>query len=332
MRKFTLTLLAALSGLFANAQVSSVDDLVGIYSATGTGTESVTDYTRPADLSSITYDVEISKNNDGTINIDNILNQGNSLTASVDIDAKTITIEPGAISWATFASSTTSDGSGSVVATFDDDATISITNFGAWIYKTSYVSDDATITLTKANITKDWEVKGHMVLYNYDEETEKSTAYFTQEMTLTKYTGSSNYDYILDFGEADAIPTNMKFTVGTDGSISITNIDAYYNTYYVYDLNENLKCLGLYTADDYSYFEGNEESGELLMWSYGYSDYSTLIGSGYAYFSWDTADGITSVAIDKAKTGAIYDLTGRKVTNTSKAGIYIKNGKKFIVK
>ena len=36
-------------------------------------------------------------------------------------------------------------------------------------------------------------------------------------------------------------------------------------------------------------------------------------------------------ALNEAK-GAIYDLTGRKVTNAVKGGIYIKNGKKFIVK
>ena len=36
-------------------------------------------------------------------------------------------------------------------------------------------------------------------------------------------------------------------------------------------------------------------------------------------------------ALNEAK-GAIYDLSGRKVTNAVKGGIYIKNGKKFIVK
>ncbi len=330
MRKFTLTLLAALSGLFANAQVSSVDDLVGFYTATGTGTESVTDYKRPADLSSITYTVEISKNDDGTINIDNILNQRYSLTASVDIDAKTITIEPGAISWATFASSTTSDGSGSVVATFDDDATISITNFGAWIYNTSYVSDDATITLTKASITKDWEVKGHLVFYD-DVSGEKNNPYFAQEATLSKYTGA-DYDYILDFGYSKADPATMKFTVSDTGEMTITNVSTYQNTYFFYNLAKDFYSAGFYTSDGYSNISGDEDGGEFYCWVFGYPESTSLGYSGNAYFSWGTADGITSVAIDKAKTGAIYDLTGRKVTNTSKAGIYIKNGKKFIVK
>ncbi len=330
MRKFTLTLLAALSGLFANAQVSSVDDLVGFYAATGTGTESVTDYTRPADLTGITYNVEISKNDDGTININNILNQGTNLTGTVDLDAKTITIAPTSMSWATFASSTTSDGSGSVVATFDDNATISITNFGAWCWGASYVSDGATVTLTKASITKDWSVTGHWVFYN-DDNGEKINPYLTQEVTLSKYTGA-DYDYVLDFGVENATPNSMKFTVAEDGGMTITNVSPYNNTYWFYDVNENCKCFGLYTADEYSNFSGNERGGEFYTWCYGYSDYSTALGSGVAYFSWGTADGISSVAASKAKSGAIYDLTGRKVSSANKAGIYIQNGKKFIVK
>ncbi len=331
MRKFTLTLLAALSGLFANAQVSSVDDLVGFYSAASTGTESISNYPSATDLSTTSYFVEISKNTDGTVSISNILNFGTSMTGTVDIDAKTITIAPGTISWATFASSTTSDGTGNVVATFDDNATISIADFGAWCYGNSYVSEGATITLTKATVTKDWSATGHLVFYN-DETGEKNNPYLTLEATLSKYTGA-DYDYILDFGVAEATPSNMKFTVADDGGMTITNVTPWYNTYYFYDVNENCKCFGLYTANNNSYISGDERGGEFYVWCTGYSDYTTQLGDGAAYFSWGTADGISSVvAADKAQSDAIYDLTGRKVSDTSKAGIYIKNGKKFIVK
>jgi hypothetical protein len=40
---------------------------------------------------------------------------------------------------------------------------------------------------------------------------------------------------------------------------------------------------------------------------------------------------IETVAVEKADT-PIYDLSGRRVLNTAKGGIYIQNGKKFIVK
>ena len=40
---------------------------------------------------------------------------------------------------------------------------------------------------------------------------------------------------------------------------------------------------------------------------------------------------IENVMIEK-NNAPIYDLTGRRVLNTMKGGIYIQNGKKFIVK
>lgn len=45
----------------------------------------------------------------------------------------------------------------------------------------------------------------------------------------------------------------------------------------------------------------------------------------------DETTAIENVATEKVD-GAIYDLTGRRVLNTVKGGIYIQNGKKFIVK
>ena len=45
----------------------------------------------------------------------------------------------------------------------------------------------------------------------------------------------------------------------------------------------------------------------------------------------DAATGIEDVKTDSAEDGVIYDLMGRKVMNPAQ-GIYIKNGKKFIVK
>jgi hypothetical protein len=45
----------------------------------------------------------------------------------------------------------------------------------------------------------------------------------------------------------------------------------------------------------------------------------------------ETVTGINGVATEKADA-PIYDLSGRRVLNTVKGGIYIQNGKKFIVK
>ena len=43
-------------------------------------------------------------------------------------------------------------------------------------------------------------------------------------------------------------------------------------------------------------------------------------------------DGIQAIGVEKGMSNAIYTLSGVKVTNASKPGIYILNGKKFVVK
>ncbi|WP_288152969.1 hypothetical protein [uncultured Prevotella sp.] len=46
----------------------------------------------------------------------------------------------------------------------------------------------------------------------------------------------------------------------------------------------------------------------------------------------DIADGIAVVNTEKADNGQIYDLQGRRVRNVNVPGVYIRNGKKFVVK
>ena len=47
--------------------------------------------------------------------------------------------------------------------------------------------------------------------------------------------------------------------------------------------------------------------------------------------AYEAQSGITDVKVTKNGNGAIYDLSGRKVTAPAK-GLYIKDGKKFIMK
>ena len=49
-------------------------------------------------------------------------------------------------------------------------------------------------------------------------------------------------------------------------------------------------------------------------------------------FEDEDATGIDDVFSEESDDAPIYDLTGRKVNDTSKPGIYIKNGKKYIVR
>ena len=42
--------------------------------------------------------------------------------------------------------------------------------------------------------------------------------------------------------------------------------------------------------------------------------------------------GIGSIVTDNDSEGEIYDLSGRRIESVSKGGLYIRNGKKIIVK
>lgn len=48
--------------------------------------------------------------------------------------------------------------------------------------------------------------------------------------------------------------------------------------------------------------------------------------------NFDVVSGINNAVVGNNKQGVIYDLTGRRVNNTVKGGIYICNGKKIIIK
>lgn len=328
MRRFTLLMMAVVCCLAGHATVSSVDDLVGIYSAAGTGTEKITDYSKATDLSTKTYNVDISKNDDGTLTISNLLNFGSTLTATVDLAAKTITIAPGSVSWATFASSTTSDGTGSVVATFTDEGVISVSGFGGWYYETNYISDGAKVELTMSSVSKDWSVEGGIAYNN----SSTNTDYYKGRTTLTKYSGSDDYDYILKC-DAAAAPNEIQFKVA-DGKISITNgyQTAGYSGAYFYYIYPNNYCVWLDTTDGYATFSGDEKGGELYIYCYDYNSSFVAANEGYMSFTWGTLDGIASPSVARTVTDApIYDLSGRRVSKPT-AGIYIQNGKKFVVK
>ena len=48
----------------------------------------------------------------------------------------------------------------------------------------------------------------------------------------------------------------------------------------------------------------------------------------------DALAGVRSLetGVRSQESGAVYDLQGRRVTNSLRRGIYIRNGKKFVVK
>ncbi len=328
-KRFTLAVLAAVCCLVSNAAVSSIDDVVGTYTASTSGYQAVTDYTQWVTLST-GHEVTVEKTTTGTLSITNLLGLNQTLTASVDVDAKTVTIEPQTYySWYTFAGdAATSNVEGSI----DDEGKITFSSVNAWYGSSSYLYE-ASVTLTKAQpATVDWTVTG-TISYIADGSEEP---YHTAQTTLSKYSGSSSYDYVLAFDGASASPSVLKIKYYSDNdSIAIANGTSGYNGGYFYSAYGEDYCLWLEVGDD-SYFKGDKDGGSLSVYSFDYATKeSSTFTQGKLIFTWGTASGVKSIKASTASAAAnapVYDLMGRKVASPAAAGIYIKGGKKFVVK
>lgn len=328
-KRFTFVLLAALSCLMANAAVNSVDDLVGIYEPESSGSEYISASAWTA-LSS-GHEVTISKNDDGTITINNLLNFGTSLVGSVDLDNKTITIAPSTFATYYILADTVSS-SGNIVGKIDDAGVITFDNFNAW-YNTWTYMYEPSVVLTKSNIAVEWSVEGTLSYYAGDDMT--ATPYRTAKTTLTKYSGAK-YQYGLAMEGENASPAELRFSIYED-SLGISNGSqtagyggAYF--YYVYDNNQSV---WFDTSSGCTSFKGDKSAGEFYLYHYAYntSTSSDADYTGYVVFKWDASTGISKTVISKSLENApIFDLMGRKVVSPTAAGVYIQNGKKFIVK
>ena len=125
---------------------SLIDDLVGTYSQNSTGSQ-IFDGSNWVDFTS-TNDVVIEKIDDNTVSVTGLLYEDNTLKASVDAEAKTLTFEPQTwLDWYVFCvydSPTTS-----VVATIAD-GVITMSNWTAYYTDNSYsYVYGANTTLTK---------------------------------------------------------------------------------------------------------------------------------------------------------------------------------------
>ncbi len=328
-KRFTFALLAAISCLMANAAVNSVDDLVGTYDPESWGSEYISTGASWTALSS-GHEVTISKNDDGTITINNLLNFGSSLVGSVDLDNKTITIAPSTFAtYYTLADTVSS--SGNVVGKIDDAGAITFDNFNAWYGTWTYMYQPYVV-LTKSNISVEWKVEGTLSYYAGDDMT--VTPYRTAKTTLTKYSGAK-YQYALAMEGENASPAELKFTI-YDDSLGITNGSQTpgYGGAYFYYVYENNQYVWFDTSEGCTSFNGDKSAGEFYLYHYAYNtSTSSADYEGYVAFKWDASTGISKTVVSKAlENSPIFDLMGRKVVSPTAAGVYIQNGKKFIVK
>lgn len=334
MKKFYLLCLAALMMAKTNANAITVDDLTGDYTEITTGY----DYWNWSSWTYFGYtgSVTISKVDDSTVKINNFYGWASDLTGTVDLENKTITIEPQVLDaegYYTFCGvNYTSTGylaDKPAVATFDEQAgTITINNWALVYPQTNYGCVDYTVTSLKK---ADWEANG-----TYD-----GGGMIMGAATLTSFKDGT---YLLN----NFIPNGhfLVFEQGENNTVKATSGSGYedqygYDCYWFYYIMPNAD--GTVQEDDayFCYGEGSlfDVENRKLQMDFGYylSMYSSdLTFYGTYTFTWDDVTSVSKVSTDAdAKATIIYNLAGVKMGTDSKAlpkGIYIANGKKFVVK
>lgn len=86
----------------------------------------------------------------------------------------------------------------------------------------------------------------------------------------------------------------------------------------------------------YTGWEGESEDPGVWFYVYLYDKDNNYLGADYDYITWKKGD-VTSISSLKANTNAsdrTFGISGVEYTNKAKlpAGLYIKNGKKVLIK
>ena len=340
MKKFTLILASALIATAANA--ITLSDLAGTYVSSFSGSH-VDDWTSTSADTwgewSSECDVIITINDDNTVTLSNLGETAIDFTGTVDVEKNIITLAPAADDYYIYCATPTefgtngygygtADTTAPIVATIDENGGISLN------YVATYQGYVCTIYQSEVLAKLDWQVEGTMALYQYDDasETYGDTPVITKSAILRKFAESGvltrgcQYELV----NTDLWPDLIQFNVD-DGLVDLLN--TYEDYFYWYYLNGSKKnCTSLYAADN-GEFSGDQESGWLRLEYYDYPDYDNdEYTYGWFKFTWGTS-GLNSIKTDKADANApVFDMMGRSVNDTTVPGIYIQNGKKFIVR
>lgn len=157
--------------------------------------------------------------------------------------------------------------------------------------------------------------------HDYDSETVDGKA------TLEAYSDGSYTlkNYYTEGG------SDLTFTV-SDGTITITNG----SNNYLYNVSGPEAVDIIYYYDgEYSSFDGDQTQGSLYFYYFYYADGQTYGPGLYYYFVWPSSTtSISALKAANASSDRIISVSGIEYTNKANlpAGLYIKNGKKFIVK
>ncbi|MGN1229369.1 MAG: hypothetical protein ACI4T5_06915 [Prevotella sp.] len=317
MRKFTLVAIMAMSMLSINMFAITVDDLVGDYEETTTGSECITTGFESWAALSSGYSVTITKTGENTVTINNIQGWGVNFYGTVDLEARTITVQPAKVwDYYDFAILGTDGVAAPTVFNITEEGDLQL-DYWALLYNGATYGYGAT-TLKKANIK---------AVHDAEYKIGEWMSGFCQVKVIDDY-------YVIE----GLMGTTRKFmfSVADNGELLFAGADfepsEEYPGYWFYYLTSAVDCMGLYTTDGMSSFTGDEKAGSMTCafeYYASYNDDEPLV-SGDITVTWPTdPNGIKNVKNESATDdNKCYNLSGQIVNPAIYKGIVVKNGKK----
>lgn len=155
-------------------------------------------------------------------------------------------------------------------------------------------------------------------------------------------TGNSDIIIMSAISEGSALPAGAGFILSGTADATVTMVPAtnegLVSTAGTLLLGSAGRTVELSTTNDYvlgqkdghvAFYHVNSSNNELPM----NRAYLHFTGGGVVKMDFNhTTTGIEAVSPAAQQDGPIYDLSGRRVSHMSKGGIYIRNGKKILVK
>ena len=135
---------------------------------------------------------------------------------------------------------------------------------------------------------------------------------------------------------------DLEFTVDNESVIDgipeivFTNPYSANAPYYYFAAGDYTICTYYTKGSGYTGWEGDSETPGIWFYVYLYDKDNTYIAPGYDYITWNAYEvtAISSLKANASTSESITSLTGIDYGKSAKlpAGIYVKNGKKFIVR
>ena len=136
-----------------------------------------------------------------------------------------------------------------------------------------------------------------------------------QGVILIGNVGRNNVTFIPATNEEEADLSSNMLSNSASGDVLMGNND------YILAIGDQDQGIGLYQA----------EEGSTLKQGKAYFNLSSASSNSLVLSFGGSATGIENAQIQLLDTDVVYDIYGRRVTKMVKGGMYIKNGKKFIV-